>query len=846
MLPRLAKVAIFIVVFGTLSNYSPVAESVVSSCTASVSPISIPHQPIGDSVTIITRDLTFSINNTGSSTIAWVKLTAPSNNFTVNASNSSGWSSVNTNLTATFTPGTLGAGLSADFVVNVYPGTIDVAAADWTVQVSDDSNGGSPTTCTGSTAVAISGDPPRTDPPEFSDLILKDVSSSSVTITWTTDEEATSSVDWGLTSNYGSNKSDSSMVTTHSITLDGLSVNTVYYYNVKGTDASGNTGEMGNNTLTTAKEGTTTTITIVATPTPSPKPVADKVAPRAILVDTDFSKEYSEVPKIGIEAFDTGGVARIEYSTDGGLSWLVVPNVPNLGSATISFSFTPILADGTYSLQVRASDKVGNIGYSEKGSLIIDKTPPKVALVTDFSKPFVQAPEVSGNASDASGIEKIEYSTDDGANWLPVDKIGQASSPGGIVFTFKPSLVEDGNYQVRIRARDIVGNEAVTDASVLIIDRLPPRIGPALYSIGPRVLTLEEGGQVVTLSGVGIKVTVTGVGGPTSVTIEARGVGQEEAAPIATVPLGKNPDNGLWSGQLLFANAGTYELVVKSSDGAGNKQERKLNDVIVLDLGKIEGEEGPVANAKITLWYFQPSTARFVLWDGTSYSQDNPQNTDGEGKYRLLVSAGKYYLQINAAGYKTLKTNIFTADRTLPIVSDFKLEVARRIKIGPFKLNLPDFRISRAQIGLSYPQIPKEVRLKNDNVGKGLPNFTFGAQNMQISNVSLRGKPTILTFLNTWSPQASEQLSAMEQITTSQNVGAIAIMSEEATSSASIFKRRGNYKIPIFADADGELVEPLGLLTEPTHFFLDRNGIIKKIKVGVLNKEELIDNLVSL
>ena len=61
------------------------------------------------------------------------------------------------------------------------------------------------------------------------------------TITWTTDEASTSQVDYGLTTAYGSTTAlDSAQVTSHTVTLSGLTSNTLYHYRVRSRDASGN------------------------------------------------------------------------------------------------------------------------------------------------------------------------------------------------------------------------------------------------------------------------------------------------------------------------------------------------------------------------------------------------------------------------------------------------------------------------------------------------------------------------------------------------------------------------------------------------------------------------------
>ena len=71
------------------------------------------------------------------------------------------------------------------------------------------------------------------------------------TITWTTNNSATSEVVYGPTTSYGLASSSTSLVTSHSIALSALSVSTTYHYEVIAADALGNTATSSDQTFTT-------------------------------------------------------------------------------------------------------------------------------------------------------------------------------------------------------------------------------------------------------------------------------------------------------------------------------------------------------------------------------------------------------------------------------------------------------------------------------------------------------------------------------------------------------------------------------------------------------------------
>jgi hypothetical protein len=77
--------------------------------------------------------------------------------------------------------------------------------------------------------------------PSISGVAASGATASSATITWTTDEPASSQVEYGLTTSYGSTTaSDTRMVTGHSVTLSGLSPGTTYHYLAVSLDEAGN------------------------------------------------------------------------------------------------------------------------------------------------------------------------------------------------------------------------------------------------------------------------------------------------------------------------------------------------------------------------------------------------------------------------------------------------------------------------------------------------------------------------------------------------------------------------------------------------------------------------------
>jgi hypothetical protein len=92
-----------------------------------------------------------------------------------------------------------------------------------------------------------------TTPPVISNIQAVNITETSATITWDTDEPATSRVDYGPTIAYElGSVIDGTLVTSHSVNLTGLSASTQYHFRVRSTDASANERFASDMTFTTA------------------------------------------------------------------------------------------------------------------------------------------------------------------------------------------------------------------------------------------------------------------------------------------------------------------------------------------------------------------------------------------------------------------------------------------------------------------------------------------------------------------------------------------------------------------------------------------------------------------
>jgi hypothetical protein len=721
------------------------AKAVVTNCTVNVSPTTTTR----DTSTVYTFDGTVDTSEPGEG-IMWVQFTRPSANFTITNGTASGWSDSTDGTTITFTaPAQTFLGT---FEVYATSGSSDASAENWSVQMSHSGSGTSPSSCSGSLGVSISGSSsvtptqtptntpvPDTTAPTISNVTISGVSDSSVTISWNTSENATSNVNYGTTTGYGSGKTGSGYTTSHSLVISGLTVNTTYHGQIQSTDGPGNTASSSDFTFATSQSTTTvtvtttTTTTTIVTPTPTPTP-------------------------------------------------------------------TPDLA------------------------------PPKVTISTTLDKVFASSPLIEGKATDNVSVRTLEYSVDNGQHWSSIDNF---SKPGekNTTFSFTPVLQGDGNYALKIRAADDNNNKVETPAQTIIIDRLPPAIGGALFSIGPQILQPDPNGSLVTLAGLYPKLTFAAVGGPISI---------DAKLSNNSTQFYQNAHTRLWSGQLPLNEPGTFTIETISTDGAKNQTTKSLGYITVLPNGTISDTLGPISNAVITAFYFDSQTKSFRIWSAEQYGQENPQSTDELGRYRFLLPTGTYYLQIESAFSRPTRTNIFTLTQPTPIYQNFTLVERNRVPFGSFAVPLPDF--GQHDVMIQIP-IQQTSELESQSlVGQPFPEFSLDS----ISNSTFAGKPAVISVLTTWLPQSSAQIHILEEITQQQELQTVVIMSQESPASVNVFAKRGNYLTPVIADPDGVLVTPLQVRTLPTHYFIDRKGTIQKVISGILTKEQIVSHVSQL
>jgi hypothetical protein len=100
--------------------------------------------------------------------------------------------------------------------------------------------------------------PPDTTPPVIASVASSNITANGATVNWTTNEAADTQVEYGPTTAYGSSTAlSTSLVTSHSQNLTGLTASTIYHCRVKSKDAAGNLAVSSDYTFNTTGANST-------------------------------------------------------------------------------------------------------------------------------------------------------------------------------------------------------------------------------------------------------------------------------------------------------------------------------------------------------------------------------------------------------------------------------------------------------------------------------------------------------------------------------------------------------------------------------------------------------------
>lgn len=142
-----------------------------------------------------------------------------------------------------------------------------------------------------------------------------------------------------------------------------------------------------------------------------------------------------------------------------------------------------------------------------------------------------------------------------------------------------------------------------------------------------------------------------------------------------------DPDHdGIYTADIMApVVAGEYEVITILDYVDPTLGRRQIRLTAVVDpegyvYEKNNGKETRIPKAVATLSWFNPATDKYEIWPAKQYNQENPQTTDVSGTYSFLVPQGKYYLEVEASGYKPYKGEPFVVVAGAGVHTNIELE----------------------------------------------------------------------------------------------------------------------------------------------------------------------------
>lgn len=280
------------------------------------------------------------------------------------------------------------------------------------------------------------------DPPIITNIQRTGIDSNSATITWDTNKNASSFVEYGLDTAYGYSLGKYDSVTSHSVTLVGLLSQATYHFRVRSTDSDDNEAVSSDNSFNTESAADITPPTITVTPT----------AINITLTSADITWTTNE---------NTDNIVAYGTATSS-LDRIAGSNASSTTSHTVSL--TNLTPGATYYYQVQSRDSSGNIDIDDNGGSFYS-----FSATSDTDAPVISSVDVPVKdrnsatvtwTTDEDATSQVEYSLNDDLSGSSVTtEITDLRMNHSVIIS---GLTADTTYYYRAISKDAYDNTATS------------------------------------------------------------------------------------------------------------------------------------------------------------------------------------------------------------------------------------------------------------------------------------------------------------------------------------------------------------------------------------------------
>ena len=276
----------------------------------------------------------------------------------------------------------------------------------------------------------------------------------------------------------------------------------------------------------------------------------DTAAPvLTVTTPTDGASTNDDTPAIEGTVDDPAATVTVIVRDDqGNAIETLTPTVDANGDWSIDASQ---LAEGTYSIEVSATDAAGNASNTENNTFTIDLTDPTVSITgpANGSTTSDDTPTITGMVSEPAASVTVTI-TDSNGN--VVETLTPTVAAGG-GWSVDASQLADGNYTVTATAEDAAGNTSAPATNDFTVDTNAPSVSIATPASG--TATSDTTPTVSGTAAIGATLTVT--------ITDSNGTVVETQTPTVDA-------NGDWTFDAAQLADGSYTVEATATDAANN------------------------------------------------------------------------------------------------------------------------------------------------------------------------------------------------------------------------------------------------------------------------------------
>ncbi len=144
---------------------------------------------------------------------------------------------------------------------------------------------------------------------------------------------------------------------------------------------------------------------------------------------------------------------------------------------------------------------------------------------------------------------------------------------------------------------------------------------------------------------------------------------------------------------------------------------------------------------------------------------------------------------------------------------------------------------------------PFASQAEKPKTGSPVPTFSLpSTSGNQIGIEQFKGKAVLVNFWATWCAPCLVEMPLLQTVSErhKDELIILAINSEESMDSVKPFLEKNHLTFPILMDEEGKVANMFGIYGYPVSFFVDKQGIIRSLHYGQLNKTLLTQNLLTI